>query len=295
MDGPPRSGPCSPWVNGEDITGLVSITNALAALAEAGTPVPTDDVAVWAAEAAQASTEVLYELSGRKYTGVCGPVTVRPVARPVNEDGRLLGWSWGFFGGWGSASYLGLSVPSVLPHYGDSVPPEIDLGVYPVREVTLVRIDGVTIPSEEYELRDHRTLVRIRPTASYNPTERFGWPTSQIGDLPDTQEGTFSVTYVFGQPVPVMGRVAARKLAEILLLPQLGDTSSYPMRITALTRQGVSARITDVQDFLAKGMSGIYEVDIFLNAVNPGRNQQQATVWSPDIGRPRRTARPSIS
>ena len=41
-------------------------------------------------------------------------------------------------------------------------------------------------------------------------------------------------------------------------------------------------------------MLGIYECDVFLESVNPHKLQRQSQVWSPDLGRNRRTATPSI-
>lgn len=287
----PRSGPCAPWISGDELVGLPSVVKAVANN-KSWQPSP-DELAVLCAQSAMAASEILFALSGRQFTGLCGPVMVRPVNRPVDQDQRMTG-PWGPWSGtWGGFSGIGPGIPMTVSHYGPSHPPEIELGVYPVRQITLVKIDGVTIPSAEYELRDHRTLVRIRPTASTGSTERYGWPTSQVPDLPDTEPGTFSVSYTYGQPPPEAGRIAAVKLGEFLLLPQLGDTSQYPKRVTNVTRQGVSAQVASVQDALKDGSLGIWEVDAFLLAVNPGRLRRQATVFSPDTGRARRTPFPS--
>jgi hypothetical protein len=255
-----------------------------------------EQIEAMAAQCATAASDELYEWSGRIYPGECGPVTVRPVSRPTDIDTRAwaatlstVGWvaSQGFASAYGSFN------PAVVAHYGSLEPPTIELP-YPMTEVTLVKIDGVVIPEDEYELRDFKTLVRIRPTRETIPTARYGWPTSQVMDLPDTEPGTFSVTYMFGNPPPAGGVIAAKKLAELLLLPQLGDETRLPQRLTALTRQGVSVRVTDIVDLVAKGSSGILEVEWFLNSVNPHRNSRQAAVWSVDLGRPgRRTATPS--
>jgi hypothetical protein len=290
----PRSGPCSPWCSGDQVKALPWVTQAIAALTEDGAPPPVDvdDVCV---ESALAASEILYELSGRIFSGECGPETIRPLSRPTDIDTRFAWYGgMGFNTSWGYASSYD-SVPGVASHYGSVNPPEIDLGAYPVTKVTLVKIDGVTIPSAEYELRDQKRLLRLRPTASSVPTERFGWPTGQIQDLPDTQQGTFSVTYMYGQPAPASGQLAARKLAEYLVLPQLGDSTRYPARVTNISRQGVSASVVDIIDIVKTGATGIYEVDLFLRSSNPGKNQRQARVWSPDLGRPRRTASPSTS
>lgn len=248
----------------------------------------TGQVATICAEAAAAASDVLYELSGRQFTGECGPVTVRPLSRPTDGDTRAWAGGFGYMSSWGYCSTYG-ATPGVAAHYGSLNPPEIDLGVYPVTEITLVTIDGVTIPADEYELRDYRVLVRMRPNATFTPTERWGWPTGQIQDLPDSEVGTFAVTYMYGQPPPASGLRAVKKLAEYLVLPDLGDDTHYPARIESMTRQGVSTRTTDVLDFVKTGGTGIVEVDLFLQTVNPQKLQRQARVWSPDRGRARRT------
>jgi hypothetical protein len=290
----PRSGPCSPWVQGSAIERLPWIRDAAAELTKKER-LEAQALLEICGEAAMAASDVLYELSGRIFTGECGPVTIRPQARPADMDTRAwagLGSSgWGGNGGLGS-SYGG-QLPGVVTHYGKVSPPEVDLGVHPVTEIVQVKIDGEVIPSDEYELRDHRRLVRLRTSASAQPVARFGWPTSQIPDLPDTEPGTFSVTFKFGQRPPRMGVDAATRLAEYLALPRLGDRKHYPQRVTSMSRQGVSATVVDVMDVLKARATGIYEVDLFLLTYNPTRHQRQPRVFSPDRGRPRRTATPS--
>jgi hypothetical protein len=249
------------------------------------------------AESATAASDILYELSGRVYPGECGPVTVRPVSRPTDMDTRAWGATLSTVGcvaSQGFASAYGSFNPGVVAHYGSIEPPTIELP-YAVTEIVQVKIDGEVIPPAEYELRDFKSLVRTRLSAGRVPVARYGWPTSQIMDLPDTEPGTFSVTYMFGVAPPASGLLAVRKLAECLVLPQLGSTEHYPKRVTNVARQGVTAAITDVMDLVMKGGTGIYEVEVFLNSVNPNRNARQAAVWSPDLGRPgRRTATPSL-
>lgn len=256
------------------------------------------DVPTTCAEAAAAASEILFVRSGRIFTGKCGPVTVRPVARPTDMDARTWlgagGGAWGYNASWGSCNYYGLGAGGVASHYGCTNPPEIELGAYPVNEIIQVLIDGTVIPSNEYELRDHKTLVRIIPTPSYTPTECFGWPTCQIQDLPDSQEGTFSVTYTFGQDPGSGGRMACKALAQCFALAHLGVSDAFPMRTTQIQRQGITAQVTDVIDILSKGALGIYEVDSWIASVNPTKQTRQSTVWSPDLGRPRRTRYPSM-
>lgn len=292
----PRSGPCSPWVAGPAVLALPWVLNA-AQKAIADGKLDQQQIDVICAEAASAASEILYELAGRQFAGECGPVTIRPVSRPTDADtrsrpGGMSPNAW--FSAWGAASSYGANVPGVASMYLSSEPPTIRLP-WPVSDIKLVKIDGVPIPAGEYELRAFQELVRIRPTASFSPTERWGWPTSQIMDLPDTEPGTFSVTFTFGAAPPASGLLAARKLAEVIALPQLGDTTRYPHRITQMTRQGVTTQIASVIDVLAKQSLGIWEVDAFLLAVNPKKLQRSAAVWSPDLGRPRRQANTTLS
>jgi hypothetical protein len=290
--GTPRSGACAAWAQASDIEGISRVKKRAEELAL--TPEALEGLC---AEAATAASDILYELSGKIFPGQCGPVTVRPVSRPTDIDTRAWGATLstvGWVASQGFASAYGSFNPAVLAHYGTLEPPQIELP-YPVTEVVQVKIDGEVIPEDEYELRDFKTLVRLRPTASTVPTARWGWPTSQIMDLPDTEPGTFSVTYMYGNPPPAMGKIAARKLAEYLALPLLGETKDYPKRVTSVARQGVSTMVTDVMDLLREGMLGIYECDLFIKTYNPSKLKRQAAVWSPDMGRPgRRTERPSV-
>ena len=290
-----RSGACTPWISGAAIEALPWVKAAAEALIAKG-HLDEGQLETICAEAAVAASDVLYELSGRVFTGQCGPVTVRPVARPTDADTRAWSSRFASVGWWASTSYssgYGTINPGVMAHYGSQDPPIVQLP-YPVREILQVKIDGVVIPPDEYELRGGRELVRLRVSASQPPTQRWGWPTSQITDLPDTESGTFSVTFYFGNPPPAMGEIAAVKLGEYLTLPQLGDNTRYPKRVTSFTRQGVSGAVVDVMDVLKAGASGIYEVDLFILTYNPTKQKRQAAVWSPDLGRPRRTAKPSL-
>lgn len=287
-----RSGPCSPWTSGQSVEELQWVKEAADALAKRQALADGQLSGICAAAAMEAS-EALYEQTGRLFTGECGPATIRPVGRPTDLDTRSLGATLspvGWYSSSGFSSAFGSFVPGVLTHYGSINPPEIQIP-WPVREIVQVLIDGIVIPANEYELRDAKTLVRMRPTASSQPTARYGWPTSQRQDLPDTEPGTFSITFTFGQDPPALGTGAALALAQYLALPRLGDRKRMPTRTTSISRQGVSAQVTDAIDLLRKGAgTGIYEVDLFITSVNPHQLDRQAQVWSPDLGRARRQA-----
>lgn len=244
-----------------------------------------------------AASEILYSLSGRQFTGNCGPVTIRPVARPENADTR--GWvfagssGWGY--GWGASATGNLGFPPVMALYAEDMGPYIELYDYPVNEIVQVKIDGVVIPPDEYELREHKWLIRMLPTSSTVPTERWGWPTSQVQWLPDTQTSTFSVTYTFGQDPGSAGRLACKVLAESIAMPLFGNANKYPERIVQISRQGVTAQIASVIDVMKNGGTGILDVDRWILAVNPNHLRRRPVVSSPDIGRNPRQPHPSVT
>lgn len=277
----PRTGPCSPWVTATD---LITEVGRSPDYDENETPLDQD----LAADVAEVVNEVLYALSGRQFTGACGPVTVRPMARPVDADTRhgSRGLPSGFVTAGQMGAAWGLPASGVASSYGTSRAPTVELGTYPVTEVELVKIDGIVIPSNEYYLYAHRQLVRLRPSGGATPTARWGWPVSQVMDLPDTEPGTFSVTYSYGAPPPAAGRRAAMVLGRQLLLNEVSQEDTIPQRITSISRQGVSMAIVDVMDFFQRGQTGIYEVDLFLATFNPNKAKHRPMVWSPDIGRP---------
>jgi len=273
-----RTGPCAPWCTASQVMAQPGAANLTAGVA---------------ADKAAVASELLYLLSGQQFTGACGPVKIRPFARPVDQDTRAATrfTPAGYNSSWGYCSAWGMPTAGAISHYGCSRPPEIELGVYPVTSITQVLIDGIAIPPNEYQIQDRRTLVRMRTAASATPTDRWGWPTCQIMDLPDTQPGTFSVTYKYGSPPPQAGVDAAAYLAAQLALAQTTKTaniSQLPQRMRSLSREGVSVQIVDAEDFLINGRTGMYIVDLFLVTVNPKAQRVQPVVWSPDIGRPRR-------
>jgi hypothetical protein len=272
----PRPGPATQWIKAADVA------------AQPGCDGYASDVLD---EAASVASGILYRLSGRQFTGT-DTVTVRPLCRPVDSDVRGFHGGWGMGGimSWGMCSGMN-SGDNVASHYGHSAPREVDLGAFPVTEVLLVKINGETIPGNEYELQDYRRLVRMLPSLTADPTEMYGWPTAQRLDLPDTEEGTFSVRYTYGMPPPPEGLRAAKALGAAFAKSFSGDTNALPTRITSIARQGLSAAVVDVEDIVSKGLTGIYMVDVFIQAWNPGRSTMKAQVWTPDAGRARRLPR----
>jgi hypothetical protein len=151
----PVLGPCTSWIDGADVAACCS-------------SVPDfDDPAIFDAVALEASM-ALYEVSGRLFTGLCDPVTVRPCRDGCSCWGpSSLGlgpwyWSsaaWGA-GGWGWGNECG-------DRLGCRPLSRIRLAGYPVREIVEVLVDGAVLPALDdngnpnYRLDRWRFLVRM--------------------------------------------------------------------------------------------------------------------------------------
>jgi hypothetical protein len=58
-----------------------------------------------------------------------------------------------------------------------------------------------------------------------------------------------------------------------------------PQRLKDVTREGVSMTFADPLDFLQRGEVGLYEVDLWLNSVNPNKIMRRASVFRADAPR----------
>lgn len=245
-------------------------------------------------DATRAASEILYALSGRQFSGRRA-VTVRPTAAREGGDRPAGLWSasWGCCPYSYASGYGTVALAVWSGHACRCAPPQIELGAYPVTAITAVKINGTEIPATEYRVDDHRWLVRVKATAASAGTEMDGWPTCQRLDLPDTEDATFSVAFVHGTPPPAAGVFAATVLAAELALAGAPDgdgvEARLPERVRSIVRQGESITLIDPQDVLEQGRTGIPEVDLFLKSVNPSGSARRSAVWSPDLGRTRRT------
>ena len=68
---------------------------------------------------------------------------------------------------------------------------------------------------------------------------------------------------------------------ELLLADSNSPDCRIPERVQSVSRQGVSWTMIDPQDFLDKGRTGIYEVDMLIRAVNPSGAKRRVRVFSP--------------
>ena len=286
----PNLSTCAPWAVPADITEVDP------------TQLPLQS---HLADCLQAASDVLFQLTGKQFSGSCTD-TVRPNARMLSRDhGRPISSPAWFTSGNGFGYYSGGSMLG----YGYSrwgwytcnqeedpsgfMIPSIGLGVFPLTSIIEVKIDGAVVDPTTYRIDDNRNLVRVVNPAEViddTPPPGFGWPCTQRMDLPDTEVNTWSVTFTYGVPPPVSGKLAAAELGFQLYLGSTPPSQALgacrlPQRVTSITRQGMSAVVLDPLVFLDQGRTGLTRCDYFIESVNPGKLHRRATTMNVDIKR----------
>lgn len=248
--------PCQPWATIDDLqTFAESVPNGW-----------TDDQMEILLDVASAW---LYRASARQFPGTC----TRTV-RPMRQCAPLARGPYAVDSATGVVSSL--SARGGSRRFEDAR--EVTLGVYPLREILEVKIDGATLAASAYRIDDARWLVRV---------DGEPWPATNDLHLADTETGTWSVRFEFGDDPPVDGVRACCALAgELALTFTRDDKARLPSRTTQLNRQGVSLTLMDPEQLLEGGLFGIPEVDYFLRSVNPHGLARAPAVVSPDLPRP---------
>lgn len=215
------------------------------------------------------ATAHLWRWTGQVY-GLC-EVTVRPsrvcppgsTYRGVPRSGWtpvLIAGQWRNIGCGSCLSLCGCDhVPTVvLPH--------------PVHQVHEVQIDGVILDPTAYRVDARRRLVR---------QDGGEWPAVQDLSRPAGDEGTWTVRFDWGAPVPPEGQLAAGLLAcELAKAVCSADECRLPQRVQTVTREGVTVGILDPFDGLDQGATGLWTVDAWVASVT--RSPARSRVYSPD-------------
>lgn len=264
---PSGAGPCTDWITNDDVADCCGV--------EASTGVIYDNVI-------GPAQSILYELSGRLYAGLCGPVTVRPCRDNCScfpfqrlayaSGGSRLLWTGTYWGNWGSDSR----------NCGCGCLSQVKLSGYPVAGINQVKIDGAVVAPSEYRLDEKRYLTRMNDTF---------WPSCQDLSLEDDEEGTFSVSYWYGEAPPSLGVSAAAQLACELYKECEGQACALPKGTTRVTRQGITIERLAFTNWGFKNgnwQTGVPLVDAFLSTYNSAGIMRRPTFWAPG----RRYARP---
>lgn len=263
----PGVGPCAVWPISLDccLTPSGSIPDVCSLLEGQPVPQPIID------QAKLAASQLLWALTGRQFG--CCEVTIRPCRKKCDDICCSIG-DWGF--PW---------VPKMLPS-GDwtnvscdcrggcscTKLSEINLPA-PVCSVSQVAIDGVVIDPATYRVDGFKKLVRLGSDV---------WPDCNDLTKPDTEIGTWSVTLIYGKPVPPLVILGANEMACEIIKNCSGAACKLPQRLSSITRQGISVSFLDDMAFLDKGLTGMYFVDLAARTYNPRRLQRRPLVASPD-------------
>lgn len=247
-------GPCTSWISGDDLIAC-------------GAEESSDgvDLDYWAVVA----SEIMFEMSGRQFSGLCGPTVVRPCRKAcacgwqVLSRGHIV-WS----GDAWSCDEEACGCP------GESL---VTLW-YPVRTIIQVKIDGDVVDPSEYRVVRSRQLMRLD-----SATEHRLWPTCQNVTLADTEDGTFSIVYTWGAYPPESGKLAATQLAMEMLKECNGEACALPKGTVRMTRQGVTIEKASFASWVREGgwKTGLPLVDAFLSAFNPAGLRRRPVIWSP--------------
>ncbi len=272
----PLLGPCGSWITGDDVA-------ACARVDYSSNPAVFDRCAYEASMA-------LYEISGRKFTGLCQRL-VRPVRNgcscwPISYGMGPWYWMstpWGY----GGASWLWRNEQGDA--FGCQPMSRINLAGYPVRKILRVLIDGVVLPeldpdtgAPNWRLDEWRYLTRCDEPG--NPEQPRFWPGCQNMSLDDDQPGTFSIDYQWGVDPPSLGRGAAVELANQIFLACGGHECVLPAGAVRVERQGITVERGLLANWADPNKAvGLVQVDLFLQAYwKGGRSGRVGAVWSPD-------------
>lgn len=279
----PVLGPCTSWITADDVRECCSISDSGSTTDEL-----LDRLGV-------AASQVLYELSGRRFSGVC-----ESVVRPCQTQGcgiNFLPAGLGLLPYWGGGYWSGLGsgwgdngIGNAGVQCGCSPLSQVLLG-YPTVEVLEVLIDGVVVPADEYRVDEWRYLIRVADSAG---VPRY-WPSCQNLMLDTTEAGTFQVTYTHGVAPPSVGIDAAAQLACTFYQQCQGLDCNLPVGASKITRQGVTIDRGLLASWFLSNQNGggwstgLALVDAFLTAYNPSRLRRAPAVFTPDLTRMPRT------
>lgn len=161
---------------------------------------------------------------------------------------------------------------------------EIDIpGPVGYIEEFLINGQPVDLSSGDWRLDDGHLLVwqGVGPSPI---------PTTQNLDLPDTEVGTYSITYSQSHPVGDDAKIAVAYLAvEFAQACKPKGKCSLPRGVTNVVRNGVTFTIQ--AGLFPNGLTGIDMVDQFILKWNPaGSARVNAVVFNPKQMGPRRTS-----
>lgn len=233
-----------------------------------------DDSPTVTGTALMAASEVLWELSGRRY-GQC-EVTLRP-CRPSCAPGGASWWpltgtdtSWWPYG---PETWLAAACGACRGGCACTTVSELDLPAPGVAAVQQVLVDGVAMADDAWALYDGMTLAR---------TDGESWPLCQDWAVPVSGVGAWSVRVLWGREVPAAGRVALAELGREYARACNGQDCRLPANMVNQVRQGLSQAFLGADRLRELDLVGLPMSDRFVRAVNPGALRTTPKIWNPD-------------
>lgn len=231
------TGWCGQWASWDDVT-------------RCGSPPTLDRIGMDLV--LDAATEVLFNLSGRRYPGIC--TVTRSLCFACHACAP--------------------AICSCDPY------PSIDLGGrYPVWDAWDVKLAGVTLPRSSYVVRGRRWLVR---------TDGQVWPygTAYVSGNPDPMVASWA----YGRQPPVGARLAAARYANELAKLCIGAACGIaPQSARSVNREGTTYVVLDADQVIAEGRTGIGPIDAWLVA-DERAQKAPAHIYHPALGASRRLA-----
>lgn len=265
-------GPCGPYVLADEVVCPCDVID----------PNDEGDAALWERMLWHASLRT-WEATDGRFTGCC-ETTIRPCRMPVRPRPGLFD----------PASHLWPWDTPALPMVAQ-VNPElllvncwactcglnecgcrrletIRLPWLPVRSIVEVKIDGVVLDPSAYRLMPG-TNVLARIDGEF-------WPTCQNQALPDTEEGTWSVTFKHGADLPDDGKDLVAGFACALSKRCKGKACGLPDGILVVERPGVKYAVVDPQKYRQEGLTGYAPLDDWIMALRGGHARQRPRMWT---------------
>jgi len=235
------------------------------------------------------ATQVLRSLTGYQVGGC--PITVRPcakgcgaggtyLARPVGPGvhaealGTAVGPWWASIdvdGQWIN-TWCGCTTDCSCSYVSEVVLPA------PVGGVTEVSIDDVVLDDTAYRVDNGNRLVRL---------DGKTWPKCQDMTAEVGTPGAFAVTYYNNARPDGLAAWVAGIMAVEFAKSCTGGKCRLPAGVQSISRLGVSMEIPS--GLFDQGLTGIREVDSWIRLWNPYSLKSPSSVWSPDVGKARRT------